>query len=143
MNFDKIKKIFLFTTLLIFALFLIACPFNNTINENTKVIIVSFHSDDCSDCNVLKDKMNRMKFKFILSPVVFLVYDKTTDKTKVESESQLKLAGILEAARKDDNLRTAVLYNAKTKAKISQVEALDSEDIIENKIKNAVESVKL
>jgi len=83
-----------------------------------------------------------MSFKFTLSPIVFILYDKTTDKSKVESEEKLKSASIIEQARKDDGLRFAILYNAKTKTKISEIDALESEEIIENKIKNAIESVK-
>jgi hypothetical protein len=141
MNLYKIKKIFLLTFLLNFVLFLSACPFYNTVNESTKVILVSFHSDNCLDCNELKGKLSRMGFKFTLSPIVFIIYDKTTELTKVQSEEKLKGAGIIDEARKDDGLRYAILYNAKTKAKISQIDALESEESIENKIKNALESI--
>ena len=142
MNLFKLKSYILLLPLLLFGLFSSACTFNSTVNSNTKVIAVSFHSDTCQDCNELKAKMSKMSFKFTLSPVVFLVYDKTTDKTKVETEEKLKAAGIIDNARRDDGLRYAILYDAKTKAKIAQIEALDSEEVIENKIKNAIENAK-
>jgi hypothetical protein len=142
MNFLNLKKILFFTPLLFLTVLLNGCLFNSTVTESTRVISVNFYSDNCLDCNDLKGKLIRMSFKFTLSPIVFLTYDKTSDKTKVDSEEKLKQAGIINEAHRDDGLRYAILYNAKTKEKLAQIDALDNETIIEDKIKNAIESVK-
>jgi hypothetical protein len=110
----------------------------NIAKRNVKIISVGYHSDTCSDCNVLKAKMKKMNRKFLAAPIVFIKYDKTTKKTQSKSEKELKKWGILAIAQKEKGLKHVVLYNAKTKEPIVTLNYTDSTTELERKIKEAL-----
>jgi hypothetical protein len=130
-----LKKLFMSLLFLI----LIAC-FSCHSQENTEVISIGFHSDDCDDCNVLKSRMKKMNRKFFTSPIVFIKYDKTNAKTQAKAEEKLKEWGMLEIAQEVSGLKKVILYDAITKEKIVQLDYLDSVKQLERKIRNALEN---
>ncbi len=107
--------------------------------ENTKVISIGFHSDDCVDCNALKSKMKKMNRTFFTSPIVFIKYDKTNAKSHAKAEEKLRKWGMLEIAQAVDGLKKVILYDAKTKEMIVQLDYSDSVEELERKIKEALE----
>ena len=111
-------------------------------SKNTKIVSIGFHSDDCNECNVLKSKMKKMNRKFLLSPIVFIKYDHTSEKSKKRAEKKLKKIGFWEIAQQEKGLKHVNLYNAKTKEKIVRLNDTDSVEILEEKISNALSSVE-
>ncbi len=110
----------------------------NIAKRNVKIISVGYHSDTCSDCNVLKAKMKKMNRKFLTAPIIFIKYDKTTKKTQTKSEKELKKWGVLSIAQKEKGLKHVVLYNAKTKESIVTLNYSDSTTDLEKEIKEAL-----
>ncbi len=107
--------------------------------ENTKVISIGFHSDDCTDCNTLKSKMKKMNRAFFTSAIVFIKYDKTNSKSQAKAEEKLKKWGMLETAQQVEGLKKVILYDAKTKEMIVQLDYSDSVDELKRKINSALE----
>jgi len=110
--------------------------------ENTDVVSIGYHSDDCQDCNTLKEKMKTMNSKFASEPIVFIKYDKTNASTIKDAQDELKQWGMLDVAKKDDGLKYVILYNARTKEKISQINYDDDEQQMATKIEEALRKVK-
>lgn len=119
--------------------FVLTTGFSCHSQENTKVISIGFHSDDCADCNALKSKMKKMNRAFFTSSIVFIKYDKTNAKSKAKSGAKLAKWGMLKIAQDVEGLKKVILYDAKTKAKIVQLDYTDSVDELERKIKEALE----
>ncbi len=111
--------------------------------ENTDVISIGFHSDNCADCNTLKSKMKKMNRKYFTSPIVFIKYDKTNAKTKAKAETKLAEWGMLEIASRVEGLKKVILYNAHTHKKVVQLEYDDSVEELEKKIDMALAQAKL
>jgi len=110
--------------------------------KDTKIISIGYHSDNCDECNTLKSKMKKMNRKFLLSPIVFIKYDYTTESTKIKAEKKLKKVRFLEIAQKEKGLKHVNLYNAKTKEKIVRLDYTDSVEVLEEKISDALASFK-
>lgn len=110
--------------------------------ENTDVISIGFHSDSCADCNALKSKMKKMNRRFFASPIVFIKYDKTNAKTQQKAEEKLERWGMLETAQQVVGLKKVILFNARTKEKIVQLDYTDSVDELEQKITDALAKAK-
>lgn len=110
--------------------------------QNTAVISIGYHSDNCDDCNVLKSKMKGMNRKFLLAPIVFIKYDKTTAKSKLLAEKKLAKWGILDMAKRDDGLKYVILYDRESKEKLERIDYNDDSATIELKIRKALEKAK-
>jgi hypothetical protein len=110
--------------------------------ENTQVISIGYHSDNCDDCNTLKSKMKSMNRKFIFSPIVFIKYDKTNANTKLTSEEKLKEWHMLEIAQRDDGLKYVILYDAKSKQTLKKIDYNDDADLIKSKIDQSLAATR-
>lgn len=130
-NFLKIIVLFL----LPIAFLLSGC--SHTI-EDTDVISIGYHSDDCQDCNILMKKMKKMNVKYSSDPIVFIKYDKTSSSTLKEANEEVQKWGMLDTAKKDDGLKYVILYNALTKERIAKINYDDSEESIAAKIDEAL-----
>jgi hypothetical protein len=106
--------------------------------NDTKIVSIGYHSDNCDDCNTLKSKMKKMNRKFLLSPIVFIKYDHTTNKSKTKAEEKLQKLGFLEIAQKEEGLKHVVLYDSKSKEQIVRLDYNDSVEVLEQKISGAL-----
>ncbi len=124
----------LFLSLLIL---LVLSGFACRTKEDTRIISIGYHSDNCEDCNTLKSRMKKMNRVFLTASIVF-INDKTTAKTKAKAEEKLKKWGMLEIAQKEGGLRKVIIYDALTKEKVAQLNYFDSEGELEKKIRRAL-----
>ncbi len=116
----------------------LATPSSAQSKSKVEVISIGYHSDHCEECNELKSKMKRMNRKFAFSSIIFIKYDKTSEKTKRKAEKKLLEWGMLEIARRDDGLKYVILYDATTKEKIVRLGAEDSVEELERKISSTL-----
>jgi hypothetical protein len=116
-----------------------SCAGQPEVTDRTRVISVGFHSEDCAECEVLQGRMRRMNWRYAFAPIIFIKYDQTTDATRSASEERLRAVDMLEIARRDNGLRTVVLYDAQTRERISTITADDPVRTIRQKISSALE----
>jgi hypothetical protein len=128
------------TLIIILSFLVIGLKSCSNKTEKTKIVSIGYHSDNCSDCNVLKTKMKKMNRKFLLSSIVFIKYDHTTDKSKKNAEKKLQKFGFLDIAKKEEGLKHVVLYHAKTKEQLVRLDYKDSIEILEGKISTALKN---
>ncbi len=83
-----------------------------------------------------------MNSKFARDPIVFIKYDKTSTSTINDAQDELKQWGMLDVAKKDDGLKYVILYNARTKEKITQINYDDDEQQVAAKIEEALRKIK-
>lgn len=130
------KKILFFT----FVAILLSSASTHEVAKKANVISIGYHSDLCEECNALKAKMKKMNVKFFSSPIVFIKYDKTNPATQKKAEKELLKWNMLDVAKRDDGLKYVILYHAATKEKLDQINYDDDIQVMEEKIRQALDA---
>jgi hypothetical protein len=125
--------------LLLSILVVSSCSGQPQVADRVRVISIGYHSEDCSECEVLQGRMRRMNWRFAFAPIVFIKYDKTNAETRAASETRLDEIGMLETALRDDGLRKVILYDARTGQTIDTIFASDPVGVIRQKIASALD----
>ena len=107
----------------------------NQLDENTRIIAVTYYADHCVNCKSLAHKMRRIKWVFARKPVIFIDYDKSNLHKRTYSRKKLENIHMLTPALKNEGLAYTALFDYASKKLLLKLNYDETAEEMEHKIR--------